>query len=788
MRNINLVLLQKYKIKLILILLILLLYTTFVHSENTLSNIPIDKPFAIIGKEGLSFTSTETLNIIQKEICDSDESLCSEQGEVISIIRGDILIKLRKNNPEIAKIIEINNEIQSSISSSGAILNKDLQLNEFGDIVSADIQFNKLVEIGLFTTYKGGSLVEVKNVRWIKKNKVSTFIFANKESRLKIDDSDFKDIRLRQGNEPSFVKMNNLGVIIEMDIVIGEEEINFFLGNREIKIPRHSKFKYLNNKIFLTLPNSHILSQVNFNNYREYKNFLIKGKNILLPTGDRLEGEILCSLKKCFSTMLDRTKINGVSLDSKILINFNGESESYSRRMINFRENSFDVHNLVKGSSLILYLDPNNKYLPNNLNKRIKLVMGYSVIDVSNREKNLLPKIEFFDKVNKLDLIIGNYKLSIDGSQVFSSIPRISTLDFSGVVVAYLDKKHNINRIIVRDGRLFVLKKISFSDPPYLEEYIDPPKKIKLKPISILLSSREAKRILYTHHSEINFFNFQGVSSISIQRLNKYLEEMGKKVPELKKSITSLVIYSEKEWKKHLRDKGVKPKPGLIIGGYTLGGTGIIFMPESQIKNERTLSHEAVHAFSLKKDVDDIKERILEIIRIKQDLGLFPPENIEKINIDDPRIPRELLADLRFSLEEKWGRVVNPKVYGSIVDCGTLKWRKDNTPLIPRHGFVRPYGACNLQEDVATLVSTFYNDPDFFVRNGLIIPGHKNYHPDYERKLSLALEHKIIEKSKYDKILQKAKEISDKISKLQEQKDTLKKKNPTKGLEGEIVR
>lgn len=107
------------------------------------------------------------------------------------------------------------------------------------------------------------------------------------------------------------------------------------------------------------------------------------------------------------------------------------------------------------------------------------------------------------------------------------------------------------------------------------------------------------------------------------------------------------------------------------------------------------------------------------------------------------------------SFESRW-RTVAGEVYGRYVVPDTEYsinpgWSDNGVDNGPRHGCVRPYGAKNFYEDVATFVEKVWGNPDFF--SSLIDPKSSQYEPRYKQKLNLLLEYGFITQEQYDRIV-----------------------------------
>jgi len=87
-------------------------------------------------------------------------------------------------------------------------------------------------------------------------------------------------------------------------------------------------------------------------------------------------------------------------------------------------------------------------------------------------------------------------------------------------------------------------------------------------------------------------------------------------------------------------------------------------------------------------------------------------------------------------------------------------------PIMPQHGITRPYGANNIQEDVATCIQTIRSDPLYFKGFGLIdetLPsGEKSpfYDPRYEQKIRLLKEYGFITEAEYNAVFNPEKHFS----------------------------
>jgi len=83
---------------------------------------------------------------------------------------------------------------------------------------------------------------------------------------------------------------------------------------------------------------------------------------------------------------------------------------------------------------------------------------------------------------------------------------------------------------------------------------------------------------------------------------------------------------------------------------------------------------------------------------------------------------------------------------------GLFEWEDRDSLNSPYKGYLRPYGAASMGEDVATYVETITSDPQFFKREGLIFDGNQNYDLRYKQKIDLLLKYEFISKREYDAI------------------------------------
>jgi len=82
-----------------------------------------------------------------------------------------------------------------------------------------------------------------------------------------------------------------------------------------------------------------------------------------------------------------------------------------------------------------------------------------------------------------------------------------------------------------------------------------------------------------------------------------------------------------------------------------------------------------------------------------------------------------------------------------------FKWKEvsENEVYVPKYGYVRPYGAYNQNEDMATFTEKIASDPGFFKREGLL-EGGKNYDSRYKQKIDLLFQYGFITKAEYDSV------------------------------------
>ena len=112
-------------------------------------------------------------------------------------------------------------------------------------------------------------------------------------------------------------------------------------------------------------------------------------------------------------------------------------------------------------------------------------------------------------------------------------------------------------------------------------------------------------------------------------------------------------------------------------------------------------------------------------------------ERIEEIQKEFPLINENLGAFNQQWLEVAGGSTAYGETY--LIQEGDkikLEW-KERSMTDSRLGFIRPYGATELSEDVATFVEKIIQEPEYFKEKGLIIKDDYFYNPIYAKKIEL---------------------------------------------------
>jgi hypothetical protein len=176
--------------------------------------------------------------------------------------------------------------------------------------------------------------------------------------------------------------------------------------------------------------------------------------------------------------------------------------------------------------------------------------------------------------------------------------------------------------------------------------------------------------------------------------------------PQIKASINGFQIYSDEEWSELTNEIFGENNR---VAGWT-SADGIIRLPASGI-SESLIYHEGAHDLTFELE----RQREMELAQ-KNFLSKFGSDVYATFTRE---FRRGGVWETDF--EAEWKNIVNEN-YGEnvVVVDGYNTWKEYENSVYefeahrPRDGFVRPYGATDYYEDVATYVENVRRDPSFF--------------------------------------------------------------------------
>jgi hypothetical protein len=304
--------------------------------------------------------------------------------------------------------------------------------------------------------------------------------------------------------------------------------------------------------------------------------------------------------------------------------------------------------------------------------------------------------------------------------------------------------------------------------------------------------------------AEINFIGLENNPEVIRMMIDVYESN-----PKAFKDLNGVKLYSLEEFKKNYPLKF----GGVGYGGWIMETRELIAV-SSQKNNGLTfdlLVHELGHNQHLAKRVLpgylEIKKQIKELekeIDVGEDwIKVLEKRSVEGINLADEiekqkenknqllfLKDRKLSLDREiFKLDEDWSNLLQPGeeldnlVIGKRGDYQKrqspdpfIQWKETKEmqeilsklkeeekgrlsftgnsplPIYPRYGFIRPYGASNIEEDVATFVETARSDPSFFRGYRLLDENSPFYNPLYKQKINILKKYGLITDQEYDSV------------------------------------
>ncbi|MBL7058855.1 hypothetical protein ISS08_00165 [Candidatus Pacearchaeota archaeon] len=787
--------------KIIAILFVSIFLFSFVGAEN----------IATIDFQGLEFVDSDLMQEFQEEIC-GEESLNQDScplensyGKIDKIISQENLLLIQNINPEAAKAIELNNQIQEYVSQGTQIFGT-LEIDEIGIIRKGMFKEGfKTFEIGNFLNPKlKPEYVQMKGQvefifafaqeDWaplgkaeIILNKEGDFLEAinsnpcaeiNSEEDCVPEKTIFNNLQFNFEGEPiaNRFELNENGEITFAKFYVNENGGEYLIGNQIIYAPSSSSIKYergLNSiSIFMGVSSKLDNFQKKINDSLGGAEITIKGSELELPTGEILEGELSYKDNNFFiksgtkrSLLIDGIKFKSPEKED-LTVFFEGEpSEDFPKSYIAF-DSRKDLIVLDSKKEVISNVDLYYSHY-NSENLRIKELQNAKIILDTRSSENLIPELKITEKKDSnYDLLIGEIEIYNENGEIKTKIRDNLRIPKSSIRVAIEIDDQEGNSLL---GTERSPQKIITND---FNQFLFVPKEISEKD---MIGPDFSERLNFDYSGIENVkkniekdFGIEITGDGSLYDLKRIRDLLNAATPEMIGGVNKIELLNDDE----------------DLNGF--GGVANPYGRKIKILNSEldgaTLIHELAHTrtFELFQEPKRIYEEEFQDLRSdylnnqisEEEFRISRDKLKKKHSSTGKRFNYYLFPEVQFIKE--WGNIAGDNYGKNLGKKSSLnpifklfnigvsnEWAVDelNSPLLggdgnffgPKNGFIRPYGANNIFEDISTFVEETYKNPAFFT--DFLDVNSKDYDPRYLEKLKLLKKYDFISEEAYNNII-----------------------------------
>ena len=766
----------------------------------------IDISLAQIFQE--DFCSEESFN---QALCDIDYF----EGKITSMVSQEALMEIQNMDSKAAGVIKLHNQIQEYVQKGteivepieisdeliirGGMLDYWSKVFEIGNMLNSELEANSvrtngqiwfesawdrpLDEYSDWTPIGQVEIILDKEDSFIESIVPNSCIEiikdSNGEEKCVPQKTIFNDIL--PGKQSKF-KINAKGEVISAGFYVNENGGKYLLGNQIIYAPPYSIIDYsrYSNKIDIGFENGAKLKkfQEKINDSLGGAEFSFSGYNIELPNGDLLNGDISYKDGNFFIKPgeMGGVQIGDVEISSpkkeNLIVFFDGEThEEISESYVSINSARGRVVLDAKDeiiSKLDLYSSP-----PYSERLTIKNIKNTQIILDSRLSQNLIPELKIIEgKNSNYNALIGEISVFNKGGEIKTKINDNLGIPSSSSRLAIiiedqqgnnlLGTKDSPQKIIINDFNQFIFTSENFNDSILIGPSFDGFEKRLVFDYSRLEDIRK---------NIVKDFGVEITGNPSLHDLKRVKDLLDAATPEMISGVNEIEILGEDEEILWGFTSGIAKPYGRKISmlNYRLEGATLLHEMAHTRTYELFQEPDELYAEEFKElRLDYLKNQISEEeFRFERDklkhkysetegrfhYYLFPKvqfikewettaRNIYGQGLSEKRAPIPGLQLLNIGLAYKW----DTKLEDSVL------WGGDGiNEYGPKNGFVEPYGANDILEDVATFVEAVYEKPELF--EDLLNPASESYDPRYLEKLTLLEKYGFIKEEAYNSIV-----------------------------------
>jgi len=737
------------------------------------------------------------------------------EGKIVGIVSQEALIEIQNINPVEAEIVKLYNQFQEYIQQGAEILepieisgelivregmlSPGLKIFEIGRMLNLELEVDSIRTNGQIwfesvwdrPLDEYGDWVPIGQVEIIL-DKEDSFIEAivpnscieiikdsNGEEKCMPQKTIFKNIL---PTKQSKFKLNARGEVTSAGFYVNEYGGEYLLGNQIIYAPPYSIIDYsgYSNKIDIGFEYGSKLGkfQEKINDSLGGAEFSFSGYNIELPNGDLLNGDLNYKDGNFF---IEHGELQGAQIGEVEITSSNKED------LIVFFDG--EVHEGISGSYISInsakgkvVLDAKNEIIseldfhsapPYSETLIIKNIKNTQIILDSRLSQNLIPELKIIEGENpKYNALIGEISVFNKGGEIKTKIRdnlRVPSSSSRLAIIIEDEQGNNLlgtkdspQKIIINDFNQFIFTSENFEDPTLIGPSFDGFEKRLVFDYSRLEDIRKNIE---------KDFGIEITGNPTLHDLKRVRDLLNVATPEMVSGVNEIEIVGG---------------DGEILNGFTTGlaqpwGRKISILDEGL--GGSTLLHELAHTrtYELFQEPDELYASEFQDLRldylknqISEEEFRFERDKLKhKYSETEGRFYYALFSKVQFIRE--WETTAR-EIYGQglgekrapipglqLFNIGLAhKWdtKLEDSVLFggdgineygPKNGFVEPYGANDVLEDIATFVGAVYSKPHLFV--DLLDPASESYDSRYLEKLDLLKKYGFIKEDAYNSIV-----------------------------------
>lgn len=357
-------------------------------------------PFATIGMMGLSFVNPTAATVVRSVLCVTSPVgvvMCATnfvKGKIVGQVYGEALQEIAEISPEVAESIITYNRLKGYVDS-GAVILRELELDENGEIEKGEIDFSNGRNIGKDLGFEDDedAFAQDVNVEFNKEENYNKVTFGEGgRFWVKIDRGKVAYENIEEGG---WMKLDRKGEITEADIIIGEEGGTYIFGDYEpFKLSEGTQLTFKDGVVEI------IPGKDNSFNYgdnlvriNEDRVFIFEDKISCLDCNVndlRLKGSLIFKENGYLISKNSIAEKNKVKLTTKnndvFIANFDTDISKYDKSWVKISDNIMEVQSIWSEEVEVEFLEGNKLFNVKEEDFLSIKVLNSDYINIINRD------------------------------------------------------------------------------------------------------------------------------------------------------------------------------------------------------------------------------------------------------------------------------------------------------------------------------------------------------------------------------------------------------------------